>query len=117
MAKQRGKGRPFEKGNPGGPGRPKAPKEREYLDMFRSRVPLEEWGDAVTKMLEMAKDGNVKCFEALAKYCLPQPVTMLELGRETREAFRVAGIHDKELAEKMARKVVETFKIHQGEAA
>jgi hypothetical protein len=111
MAKQRGKGRPFEKGNPGGPGRPKAPKEREYLDMFRSRVPLEEWGDVVTKMLEMAKDGNVKCFEALAKYCLPQPPTMLEWGRETREAFRRAGQDDKELAEQMAKEVVETYKL------
>jgi hypothetical protein len=111
MAKQRGKGRPFEKGNPGGPGRPKAPKEREYLDMFRSRVPLEEWGDAVTKMLEMAKDGNVKCFEALAKYCLPQPAMMFEWGRETREAFRRAGQGDKELAEQMAKEVVETYKL------
>lgn len=116
MAKQRGKGRPFEKGNPGGPGRPKAPKEREYLDMFRSRVPLEEWGDAVTKMLEMAKDGNVKCFEALAKYCLPQPAMMHDMSKEMREAFRFAGMGDKDLADKMAKEVIETYKLH-GEAA
>lgn len=108
----------FEKGHRGGPGRPKGvPKEREYLNTFRQHVPLERWGHAVDKMLEMAIDGNVKCFEALAKYCLPQPAMLVDMGKEMREAFRMAGQQDQELMDKMAKEVIETFKLHHGEAA
>jgi hypothetical protein len=112
------RGRPFEKGHPGGPGRPKGtPKEREYLDTFRRCVTLDKWAVATEKLLELAMAGNIKAFEALAKYCLPQPAMMLDWSEEARKVFRFAGMDDKELAEKMAHEVVEAFKVHHGDAA
>lgn len=118
MAKTRNDKGQFEKGWKGGPGRPKGlPKEREYLDAFRKRVTIDKWMEAVGQQLAKALDGDTKAFEILAKYCLPQPAMMLDMGKEMREAFRIAGQGDTELMEKMAAEVVETFKVHHSEAA
>lgn len=110
MAKKKVIGRPFEKGNPGGPGRPKAAKEREYLEAFRTTVPIDQWIKCVSQQLKKALKGDGTAFDRLAKYCLPQPAMMVDLGKGTVEAFRAAGMNDDELKEKMAREVIETFK-------
>lgn len=106
-----GKGRPFQKGKPPGPGRPKGlPKEREYLDAFRKRVTIDKWMEAVDEQLKKALGGDTKAFEILAKYCLPQPAQIHEFGDKTREAFRRAGMNDDEYRDMVAQQVVESFR-------
>lgn len=104
-------GRPFVKGQPGGPGRPKGlPKERDYLEAFRKRVSMEEWTECVGKQLEKALGGDSKAFEILAKYCLPEPKQIHEWGKDTRDAFRRAGMNDEEYRDMIAQQVVDTFR-------
>lgn len=83
------KGR-FAPGNPGGPGRKPLRKELELLLRMRSTVTPDEWQAAVVAILESAKSGDVKAFEALAKYLIPTPEKRVGI-RHRDGKFRAAG--------------------------
>lgn len=68
-----GKGRPFAKGNPGGPGRPKREVEEQYLQATISSVPLTKWKEVVAKALAQALEGDKDARAWLSKYLLPVP--------------------------------------------
>lgn len=108
---KRGGNGQFQKGHGGGPGRPKGlPKEREYLEAFRSRVSIQEWTEAVGQQLAKALKGDSKAFEMLAKYCLPEPAQIHKWSEKDRELLRFAGMQDKDMASHMAARVIETFR-------
>lgn len=64
-------GRPFQKGNPGGPGRPPRATEAAYLAATIQAVPIEKWRKVCAMALQQALRGNHKAREFLAKYLLP----------------------------------------------
>lgn len=68
-----GRGRPFAKGNPGGPGRPKRKVEEQYLEVLRDGVPMTKWKKVVEKALEQAIAGDKAAREWIGKYVLPVP--------------------------------------------
>lgn len=70
----------FQKGNPGGPGRPKRETERAYLNVMRSKVSLEDWGKVVKKALDDAKKGDSVARAWLSKYLVgDDPIAMLDV--------------------------------------
>lgn len=71
-AKTKPRGRPFKKGNPGGPGRPKREVERAYLDATLASVSPSDWQKVVAKALQDAKAGDAAARAWLSKYLLPQ---------------------------------------------
>jgi hypothetical protein len=71
-AKKKPRGRPFQKGNPGGPGRPKREVERAYLDATLASVSPSDWQKVVAKALQDAKNGDAAARAWLSKYLLPQ---------------------------------------------
>lgn len=82
-------GRPFQKGNPGGPGRPPRATEAAYLDATVQAVPLEKWRKVVSIALQQALRGNHKAREWLGRYLLPQkPVTTAATPEETQQALQ-----------------------------
>jgi hypothetical protein len=86
----------FAPGNPGGPGRHKREKEREYLRALTEAVTLEDWRAVAAKAVEQAKGGDHRAREWLSRYLVgDEPVEVLELVEELRaelEALR----HDQE---------------------
>lgn len=64
-------GRPFKKGNPGGPGRPPRATEAAYMAATIQAVPIEKWRKVCAVALQQALRGNHKAREFLAKYLLP----------------------------------------------
>jgi hypothetical protein len=70
----------FTAGNPGGPGRPPRPVEREYLRALNEAVSLEDWQAVVRAAVTQAKEGDGKAREWLARYLLgtdPPPLPEL----------------------------------------
>jgi hypothetical protein len=94
-----------------GPGRPPAPKERAYLDAFRQTVSLEDWQAAIEAILAKAMKGDVRSFEALAKFTMPLPTQRAkwQQAEEREREFRIAGATPEELAEEMVREVMATL--------
>lgn len=70
MRKEDGK---FDKGNPGGPGRPKRETERAYLDAIIAECPPETWRKIAGKAVEDALDGDSKAREWLSHYVVGKP--------------------------------------------
>ncbi len=63
----------FVKGEKGiSPGRPRRQTEAEYLDTLRETVTLDDWREICIAMVNKAKDGDVRAFEALCKWAMPQ---------------------------------------------
>ena len=60
-------------GHPGGPGRPTAAKELEYLTATRESVSVKDWKVVVKRALKDAKAGNDKARQFLAAYLLGKP--------------------------------------------
>lgn len=65
------RGRPFAKGNPGGPGRPKREVEESYLVALRAEVSIADWQKVAKKAVEQAKEGDDRARTWLSKYLLP----------------------------------------------
>ena len=61
------KGR-FDKGNAGGPGRPKRPTEVAYLNVLMNNCSLEDWGEICSQTVIDAKAGDAKAREWLGKH-------------------------------------------------
>jgi len=97
----------FAAGNAGGPGRPPVAKEEQYLEILRQTVDLSQWQAAITAVLRKAQEGDLRAFEALAKYIMPLPAQRLKLSEEPQqEEFRVAGMSPGELGESMLNRLV-----------
>jgi hypothetical protein len=63
----------FDKGNPGGPGRPKLQTERAYLEVVISACTPETWKEIVDRAVVDAKAGDAKAREWLAGYVIGRP--------------------------------------------
>jgi hypothetical protein len=73
----------FAKGNPGGPGRPPRPVEREYLRALNEAVSLDDWKDVVGAALKKAKEGDAESRAWLEKYLIgSQPARLIDLAAE-----------------------------------
>lgn len=68
----------FVKGYKGGPGRPKRATEEEYREAVLDIVPLERWKLMIEKQAIRAERGDLRAFEALAKYIAP-PIERQEI--------------------------------------
>ena len=70
----------FQKGNPGGPGRPRRAVEREYLAALSDAVNPDQWRRVVEKALQDAQAGDATARAWLSKYLLGDtPATLMEL--------------------------------------
>jgi GNAT superfamily N-acetyltransferase len=70
----------FAVGNPGGPGRPRRPIEREYLRALNEAVSLEDWQGVVRAAVAQAKEGDGKAREWLARYLIgDDPPSLIDL--------------------------------------
>lgn len=78
--------KPGQSGNPKG----RLPRvvEDTYLQALYGVVPIPEWEEACKAMLIEAKDGNVRAWEALAKYTMPQPKQGLEVTGANGQALQ-----------------------------
>ena len=81
------RGRPFEKGNPGGPGRPKRTTEERFLGLLVSCVTDEDWKKITGKAAEQARRGDDRARKWLTDYLIGQPV--VRESDEKREIDRV----------------------------
>jgi hypothetical protein len=79
------RGRPFVKGHPGGPGRPRRSIERDYLDATVGAVPVSKWVKVVKKALEQALRGDAKAREWLSKMLVgSDPIPLAQLAEQLR---------------------------------
>jgi hypothetical protein len=70
----------FTVGNPGGPGRPRRPVEREYLRALNEAVSLDDWKEVVQAAVADAKEGDAKAREWLARYLIgDDPPRLIDL--------------------------------------
>jgi hypothetical protein len=84
MANPTGKGG-FQKGNPGGPGRPRRAVEQAYLDVTVASVPVGRWKKVVKKALEQAEEGDGTARAWLSKHLIgDDPIPLMELVEELR---------------------------------
>src|SRR5947208_112287 len=73
----------FAAGNPGGPGRPRRPVEREYLRALNEAVTLDDWQEVVRGALAQAKEGDAKAREWLARYLIgDKPPRLIDLAAD-----------------------------------
>src|SRR5262249_28067088 len=80
--KKRPRGRPFKKGNPGGPGRPRREVEREYLGAILGVVSLDDWRLIVAKAKRDAIAGDRHAREWLSKYIVGDSPLLADLNEE-----------------------------------
>jgi hypothetical protein len=66
--KPRSRGRPFQPGNRGGPGRPKRSVEEAYLDIGTEAVPPEKVRDILAKLADKAGKGDVRAAQVVIKF-------------------------------------------------
>jgi hypothetical protein len=75
----------FQKGNPGGPGRPRG-RTKHLMDAAIEAVPVDDWVKVVTKALEQAKEGDAKAREWLSKLLVgSDPLPLAQLVDELQE--------------------------------
>jgi hypothetical protein len=73
----------FTVGNPGGPGRPRRPVEREYLRALNEAVSLDDWKEVVCAAVAQAKEGDSKARDWLARYLIgEQPPRLIDLAAD-----------------------------------
>jgi hypothetical protein len=60
----------FEKGNSGGPGRPKRPTEIAFMRTLVEECDLEKWRSIIASTIKAAEDGDPRARDFLAKYLL-----------------------------------------------
>jgi len=81
----------FQKGNPGGPGRPARQVARDYLDTLSDAVTPDDWRKIVERARDDAMNGNEKARDWLTRYLLGN-MTLYELAR--REALGIESEHE-----------------------
>ena len=89
-----------------GPGRPTVAKEEQYLLLLRQTVDLAQWQKAVKSVLKKAQEGDLRAFEALAKFIMPLPAQRLKISEEPhQEKYRVAGRTPEKTSEIMMKRL------------
>jgi hypothetical protein len=79
------RGRPFQNGNPGGPGRPKRTVERKYLKALVGVCRLKDWKEIVQRAVDDAKAGDAQARTWLSKHIVgDNPLDLIELVEEMR---------------------------------
>jgi hypothetical protein len=69
---------------------------------------------------QMAQDGNLRAFEALARYILPLPAQRLRISEEPTEEYRVAGYTPAEINTKMLERLatkIEERRVYEDQLA
>jgi hypothetical protein len=83
------RGRPFQKGNPGGPGRPKRAVEQSYLDVTVASVSAEDWRKVVLKAVKQTQAGDHRARDWLGRMLVgTDPIPLTTLVEELQEALR-----------------------------
>ena len=70
---------PFQKGNPGGPGRPTLTTEQKRVKALTARLKSRDFLDIVDKVIALAKRGERWAVEILFKYQIGLPKQSIEL--------------------------------------
>ena len=70
---------PFQKGNPGGPGRPPLTTEQKRVKALTARLKSRDFLDIVDKVIALAKRGERWAVEILFKYQIGLPKQSIEL--------------------------------------
>lgn len=82
MSDRNGKGQ-YEKGHPGGPGRPPKARELAYLAVLREKLTLAEWGQIVEQTIRDAKSQDPiardRARRFLAEYAIGKPAQTLHI--------------------------------------
>jgi len=79
------RGRPFKKGNPGGPGRGKGKRDNSVenaLNIIREAVTEEDLTAVIQRMVKAAKAGNVRAAQLLLAYKAGKPKETVEIAGE-----------------------------------
>ena len=80
MADARSDNGRFEKGNSGGPGRPRRAIEADYLKAFSDAVPLDAWRTIVSRAVADAQAGDARARDWVARHVLgSEPPTLLSI--------------------------------------
>lgn len=85
------KGR-FTAGNSISPGRNKREVELEYLDRLKSVCDPDKFDMITAKLVQLAKNGNIKAIELLFKYIIGLPVQRTELTGNEGGAINIMGL-------------------------
>lgn len=80
-------------------------KEEQYLELLRMTIDLAQWQKVVKAVLKKAQNGDLRAFEALAKFIMPLPAQRLKISEEPREAYRVAGRTPEKTSEIMMKRL------------
>src|SRR5262249_7667878 len=85
------RGKPFQRGNPGGPGRPPRTAEEKYLDSVTSACAPADLKAVTAKVLEKARAGDMKAAALLFKVLLGDDplLTRRLVGELTAELERI----------------------------
>ncbi len=86
----------FAAGNSGGPGRPKAKTEEQYLLKLYDVVAIHDWQDVVNKALVQAKTGDHRARQWLANYLIGRPKERGELKLVTEEFVDLSSLTNEE---------------------
>lgn len=70
---KRGKGKPFEAGNPGGPGNPLARQQAQLRAALVAAVSLDDIKAIAKGMIDGARSGDAACMNALLRYAIGEP--------------------------------------------
>jgi hypothetical protein len=92
----------FAAGNAGGPGRPRRAVERDYLATLSEAVSLDDWRDIVRAAVTVAKQGDAKARDWLARHLLGEnPISLTALAAD--EAAGLDGGQD--IIERLAQRI------------
>jgi len=81
----------FDKGNPGGPGRPRRAVEADYLRALSEVCPLATWREVCQKAVDLAKEGDAPARAWLAKYLCGEATLRESLTTDEKMAMLVEG--------------------------
>lgn len=79
-------------GTPNPNGRPKKELELEYLDRLKSVCDPDKFDMITAKLVQLAKNGNIKAIELLFKYIIGLPVQRTELTGNEGGAINIMGL-------------------------
>ena len=89
----------YARGNSGGPGRPKARTEEQYLAVVSDTVSLDDWRAVIERAVDQARAGDYRARQWLANYLIGRPKERAELRVVTEELLDLANLTIEETAE------------------